>query len=138
MDFAASQTLILFPTLCFDRSSPTTSIQRLGPTEALAFSSTNNFRARSFNFLLGREETRFTGPNVVIRNTPAFRFKLMGQRLFQTPFYLDLDTSAEGLSRADRLIETPGNYPETRPVSQILLLHSSLPGPALKPLSGLS
>ena len=68
----------------------------------------NNFQARSFNFLLGREETRFTGPNVVIRNTPAFRFKLMGQRLFQTPFYLDLDTSAEGLSRADRLIETPG------------------------------
>ena len=78
------------------------------PNEISRLFLTNNFQARSFNFLLSREETRFTGPNVVIRHTPAFRFKLMGQQLFQTPLYLDLDTSAEGLSRRDRLIETAG------------------------------
>lgn len=78
------------------------------PTENSRLFFTNNFRANSVNFLLSREETVFPGRNVVIRNTPVFNFKILGQRFPQTPLYVDLDASAEGLSRADRLIETPG------------------------------
>lgn len=78
------------------------------PTKTSRLFLTNNFQTGSVNFSLSREETAFPGPNVVIRSTPAFDFKLTGHRLFQTPFYLDLNSSAEGLSRADRFIETPG------------------------------
>ena len=78
------------------------------PTENSRFFLSNNFQSRSLNVVFSREETIFSERNVVIRHTPAFTFKLLGQRLFNAPIYLDLDTSAEGLSRADRLIETPG------------------------------
>ena len=78
------------------------------PTEKSLFFLTNNFQSRSLNFLLSREETNFPGRNAVIRHTPAFRFNLLSQRLLNTPIYLDLTTSAEGLSRTDNLIETPG------------------------------
>ncbi len=69
---------------------------------------TKNSRSRSLNFLVSREETVFPGRNIVTRNTPALQFKLTGQRLGNSPIYLDLRSSVEGLSRADRQIETPG------------------------------
>ena len=78
------------------------------PTEASRVFFTNNFPTSSVNVSLSREENEFPGPNVVIRHTPAFHFKLMGHRLFETPFYLDLDSSAGGLRRTDRFIETSG------------------------------
>lgn len=78
------------------------------PTENSRVFVSNNFQSRSFNFLVSREETVFPGPNAVIRNTPTLNFKLMGHKLFKTPFYLDLNTSAEGRSRSDSKFETPG------------------------------
>lgn len=71
---------------------------------------TNNFQSNSLNFLISREETAIPGRsrNVVIRNTPVVNFKVHGQKLFGAPFYFDFDASAEGLSRADDRVETPG------------------------------
>ena len=87
------------------------------PIEKSSVFLTNNFQSGSFNFLVSREETilpsfmalsqQIPRRNVVIRNTPTFNFKFIGQELFNTPLYLDLETSAEGRSRSDRLLETP-------------------------------
>jgi len=86
------------------------------PTDNSLVFLTNNFKSRSFNFLVSREETVFPGPNVVIRNTPTLNFKLIGQKLpnLPLPFYLDLDTSAEGLSRT-RLLSLPAGAPREDP-----------------------
>ena len=86
------------------------------PTDNSLVFLTNNFKSRSFNFLVSREETIFPGPNVVIRNTPTLNFKLIGQKLphLPFPFYLDLDTSAEGLSRT-RLLRLPAGAPSADP-----------------------
>ena len=78
------------------------------PTRSSQFFLTNSYRSRSFNFLLASEETVFPGRNVVVRNTPSFSFKLTGQRFANLPLYLDLNASAEGLSRSDQFLETPG------------------------------
>ncbi len=78
------------------------------PTENSRFFLSKNSQSRSLNIVLSREETIFSGRNIVIHHTPAFTFKLLGRRLFNIPIYLDLDTSIEGLSRVDRLMETPG------------------------------
>ncbi|MFQ5740729.1 MAG: LPS-assembly protein LptD [Acidobacteriota bacterium] len=77
------------------------------PTEASRVFLTNNFGNKSFNFRISRNETIFPGSNAVIRHLPVFNFKLRGQRLFATPFYVDVNASAEGVSRADSEIETP-------------------------------
>lgn len=77
------------------------------PTEDSRFFMTNNFGPGSFNIRLARQETVFPTQNTVIRNTPSVTFNLVGQRIAQTPFFLDLRTAAEGLSRVDREIETP-------------------------------
>ncbi len=89
------------------------------PTEDSRLFLTNNFGSSSFNFRLARAETVFPGRNAVIRNGPAFNFKISGNRLGGTPFYYDLETTAEGVSRVDSRIETPG-------LSQRLDLHPQL------------
>ena len=107
------------------------------PTRSSQFFLTNNYRSRSFNFLLASEETVFPGRNVVVRKTPAFSFKLTGQRLLDLPVYLDLNTSAEGLSRSDRFLETPGL---TQRLDLFPQLHFSVPlfqGLELAPRLGL-
>lgn len=78
------------------------------PTDNSRVFLTNNFRSRFFNLLFSREETVFPGPNIIIRNTPTLNFKLIGHRLFNSPVYLDLHSTAEGRSRKDRFFETPG------------------------------
>ena len=104
------------------------------PTENSRVFLTNNFQSRSFNLLVAREETVFPGPNVVIRNTPTLNFKLIGQKLPNLPLYLDLDSSAGGLSRT-RLLPLPegpsGDVLETPGITQRLdfspRLYFSLP-----------
>jgi LPS-assembly protein len=77
------------------------------PTEDSRVFLTNNFGAMSFNVRASQQETIFPERNVVARSAPAFNFRLHGQRLGQLPIYLDLDTSAEGMSRRDSQLETP-------------------------------
>ena len=78
------------------------------PTDTSRVFLTNNFRSRSFNLLFSQEETVFPGPNVIIRNTPTLNFKLIGHKLFNSPVYLDLNSSAEGRSRDDSFFRKTG------------------------------
>ena len=89
------------------------------PTEASHFFVTNNFGGGSFNLRLAREETVFPTKNAVVRHTPSLSFNLVGQPIPHTPFFFDLRTAAEGISRVDREIETPA-------ITQRLDLRSSL------------
>ncbi len=89
------------------------------PTEDSRLFVTNNFRNKSFNFLLSRGETIFPRNNAVTRHSPSFSFRVSGQRLPGTPFYFDLDTAAEALARSDSQLETPS-------ISQRLDLHPSV------------
>lgn len=107
------------------------------PTEDSRFFVTNNFQTRSLNFHISRQETAFPARNVVTRKTPAIAFKLSGQRLFDSPLYLDLDASAEGLSRVDRFLETPA---VTQRIDLFPQLYASMPlfqGLRLTPRLGL-
>lgn len=78
------------------------------PTELSQLFISRSDKTRSLNFLASREETAFPGPNAVIRAFPQVSFRLSGQRLFDSPFFADLDVSAAGLNRSDNLFETPG------------------------------
>lgn len=77
------------------------------PNELSRLFLTNNFGTASFNLLFSRDETIFSGQNVIIQTTPGIDFKLIGHRLGRTPLMLDLDTSIGGMNRSDKFIETP-------------------------------
>ncbi|HSR67587.1 MAG TPA: LPS assembly protein LptD [Acidobacteriota bacterium] len=77
-------------------------------TEASQVFISKSVKTRSVNFLASREETAFPGPNAVVRALPSFWFRVSGHRLFDSPFFADLDASATGLSRSDSQLETPG------------------------------
>jgi LPS-assembly protein len=77
------------------------------PVEGSRWFLTNNTGSRSFNILLLREETFFPTGNIVTQALPSFQFRLMGQRLSRSPFYMDLESSVAGMNRSDALIETP-------------------------------
>ena len=78
------------------------------PTESSTLFLTRNQGARSLNVSFSREETFFPEGNVVVQSAPGAQFRLSGHRLRDIPVYLDLDTSAEGLTRRDSLLETSG------------------------------
>ncbi len=78
------------------------------PTELSQLFISRSDGTRSFNFLASREETAFPGPNAVVRAFPQIHFRLSGQPIFDSPFFVDLDVSAAGLNRSDNLFETPG------------------------------
>lgn len=77
------------------------------PTESSRLFVTNNFGKSSFNLLFSRQETSSPRRNIVTQTTPGLSFRLLSQRIPNTPFFIDLDTAAEGLNRSDRFIETP-------------------------------
>lgn len=78
------------------------------PTETSQFFLTRSARSAQFSFLASRDETAFPGPNAVVRTLPSLLFKVSGYRLFDTPFFADLDSSITGLNRSDSSIETSG------------------------------
>ena len=78
------------------------------PTESSTLFLTRNQGARSLNVSFSREETFFPEGNVVVQSAPGAQFRLSGHRFRGIPIYLDLDTSAEGLTRRDSLLETSG------------------------------
>jgi len=77
------------------------------PNELSRLFLTNNFGSASFNLLFSRDETIFSRQNVIIQSTPGIDFKLLGHRLGNTPFFINLDSSVGGMNRSDRFIETP-------------------------------
>ena len=78
------------------------------PTESSTLFLTRNQGPRSLNVSFSREETFFPEGNVVVQSAPGAQFRLSGHRFRDLPVYLDLDTSAEGLTRRDSLLETSG------------------------------
>ncbi|MBI4444921.1 MAG: LPS-assembly protein LptD [Acidobacteria bacterium] len=98
---------------------------------------TNNFRSSSFNFLISGEQTVLSDRSVVVRNTPLIDLKLLGHRLLDTPFYLELDASLEGLSRNDQILETPGLIQRIDFFSQLYTSLPLLQGLRLSPRLGL-
>lgn len=76
------------------------------PNEISRLFITNNFQSKSINMLLSNEETLFPDRPVVIQNLPGFLFRMSGQRIASSPFYLDLDTSVDAVKREDSLIES--------------------------------
>jgi len=77
------------------------------PNETSRLFVTNNFQSKSINMLVSNEETLFPERAVVIQSLPGFGFRMSGQKIATSPFYLDLEGSVEGLRRRDAEIETP-------------------------------
>jgi len=67
---------------------------------------TRNQNSLSTNIAYQRDEFYFPDRPVVIRKIPSLEFLSLGMPLGRTPFVFSLRMSAEGLSRADSLIET--------------------------------
>jgi LPS-assembly protein len=78
------------------------------PTQNSRVFVTNNYQDLSVNALLSREETVFPRRNIVISSAPALVVQSSARRIFNLPFYFDLDLSARGFSRSDSLVTTPG------------------------------
>ncbi|MBI3940215.1 MAG: LPS-assembly protein LptD [Acidobacteria bacterium] len=67
---------------------------------------TNNFGSLSFNTSVSREETFFPARGVVIRSAPRIELRSLGTRLGNR-FYLEFESTLEGLNRSDALLRTP-------------------------------
>ncbi len=78
------------------------------PTEASHLFLTRNAGPSSLNFRLSRQETVFTRRNAVTTAAPGLHFSLNPTQISHLPFYFGLDALAEGVSRVDSQIETPG------------------------------
>lgn len=77
------------------------------PSERSRLFLTNNYRLRSLNLLLSREQTVAPGRNIITQATPAVQLQVLGQKLGNLPLHVDLESSVGGFSRTDQLIETP-------------------------------
>jgi LPS-assembly protein len=72
---------------------------------------TKNFGAYSLNFAASRYQNFLTsqatpGNSIIIEQTPSFSFSGMDRQIGKSPFFLALDTSAEGVSRTQPDRET--------------------------------
>ncbi len=76
------------------------------PNETSTIFLTNNFRSFSFNLGFNREETFFPGRNVLIRSAPMIQLRSVGTPLGKD-LRLEFESTLEGLSRTDALLETP-------------------------------
>jgi LPS-assembly protein len=67
---------------------------------------TNSSGPFNFNFSLNREETFFPQRSVVIRSAPRIQARSTGASLGHA-FYLEFESTLEGLNRSDSLFNTP-------------------------------
>jgi LPS-assembly protein len=77
------------------------------PEERSIFFLTQNQESYSTNFALQRDEIRFPVRSVVIRKSPSIELASLGAPISGTPLIFELRASADGLSRADSVLETP-------------------------------
>ena len=76
------------------------------PNEISTAFLTNNFRSLSFNISFNREETFFPVRNILTRSSPSIQLRSMGTSLGRN-FYLEFESTLEGVSRSDALLQTP-------------------------------
>ena len=76
------------------------------PDQNSSFFLSNHSRSFTFDISLTRLETFFPARSVVVRSAPRIDFGSVGADL-GGGFYLQLESSAEGLNRTDALLRTP-------------------------------
>ncbi|HEY3129454.1 MAG TPA: LPS assembly protein LptD [Acidobacteriota bacterium] len=76
------------------------------PNETSTIFLTNNFRSFSFNLGFNREETFFPVRNILIREAPVIQLRSVGTPL-GSDFHLEFESTLDGMSRIDALLETP-------------------------------
>ncbi len=77
------------------------------PEEQSILFATRNDDSFSANFSIERSEVLFPVRSLVVRRTPSIEFRSLGKSLGKLPLIFYLRAAAEGLSRADSVIETP-------------------------------
>ena len=107
------------------------------PQELSILFATRNYDSFSTNFSFARHEVFFPDRALVIRKTPSVEFRSLGRPLGRLPLIFYLRAGAEGLSRADSVIESPRIVQRLDFHPRLALRLPSLAGFSLMPSAGI-